>query len=89
MNASVATVVTVRFFASLRETIDRDAMRLTLAEPTLAGLRRQLAGCLDKVQVAALDGQGVQTAVNQTIVQGEAGLRTGDEVAFLPPVTGG
>ena len=89
MSAAVATVVTVRFFASLREAVERDAIQLALAEPTLAALRQQLVKCLGKNRTAALDDQGVQIAVNQTLVQGEAKLRTGDEVAFLPPVTGG
>ena len=89
MSAAAATVVTVRFFASLREAMERDAMQLTLAEPSLAGLRRQLAQCLTKVQAAALETEGVQIAVNQTIVQGDADLTAGDEIAFLPPVTGG
>ena len=31
----------------------------------------------------------VRAAVNQDMVQAGARLRTGDEVAFFPPVTGG
>lgn len=89
MSTAAATIVTVRFFASLREAVERDAMQLTLAEPSLAGLRRHLSQCLNKVQAAALEAEGVQVAVNQTIVQGDADLTAGDEIAFLPPVTGG
>ena len=89
MSTAAATIVTVRFFASLREAVERDAMQLALAEPSLAGLRRQLAQSLNKVQAAALAADGVQIAVNQTIVQGDAELTAGDEIAFLPPVTGG
>ena len=89
MNVAVATVVTVRFFASLRETVDLDAVELTLHEPTLASVRAQLATRLSTDQVAALNAEGVRVAVNQTIVQGDTDLTSGDEVAFLPPVTGG
>ena len=34
-------------------------------------------------------GQVVRAAVNQDMVQEEARLKAGDEVAFFPPVTGG
>jgi molybdopterin synthase sulfur carrier subunit len=37
----------------------------------------------------ALSGAGVNAAVNQRIVLGDAPLTTGDEVAFLPPMSGG
>lgn len=89
MSATAAIVVTVRFFASLREVIDCDGEETTLPEPTLACLRTQLAERLNAEQVAALNADGVRVAVNQTIVQGETALATGDEIAFLPPVTGG
>ncbi len=38
---------------------------------------------------AALDGPGVQAAVDRAIVRGEALLAAGAEVAFLPPMSGG
>lgn len=37
----------------------------------------------------ALDGKGVQAAVDKAIVRGDALLRPGCEVAFLPPMSGG
>lgn len=81
--------VQVRFFASLRESIDVDAIELKLDDASLAGVRSQLATLLDPAQRETLNAPGVQVAVNQTIVQGEADLEPGDEIAFLPPVTGG
>lgn len=36
-----------------------------------------------------LNGPGVLMAVNQTLVRGSAPLSPGDEVAFLPPMSGG
>lgn len=81
--------VTVRFFASLREAAGRDALDVALREPTLAALRMRLADELDPPACAALAAPGVQVAVNQTIARGDAALADGDEVAFLPPVTGG
>ena len=81
--------VTVYFFASLREVIDTDAIRLQLTEATVAGVRDRLKERLDATQWEAIAAAGVRVAVNQEIVQGEVALKDGDEVAFLPPVTGG
>jgi len=38
---------------------------------------------------AALEGPGVQTAVDKTLVRGDLALAPGAEVAFLPPMSGG
>jgi molybdopterin synthase sulfur carrier subunit len=38
---------------------------------------------------AALGGPGVQVAVDQALVRGDARLAAGSEVAFLPPMSGG
>ncbi len=84
-----ATCVTVRFFASLREAAGMESLRLGLDNATLAGVRERLAEVLTAAQLEPLCAQGVQVAVNQAIVQGEVRLASGDEVAFLPPVTGG
>ena len=89
MSSTTATVVTVRFFGSLRETVGRDCIELDLEEPRIAGVRAGLAARLGAGEIRALFGQGVKVCVNQTIVRGEVELRAGDEVAFLPPVTGG
>ena len=37
----------------------------------------------------ALVGKGVQAAVNKVLVREDAPLKPGDEVAFLPPMSGG
>ncbi|MBS0332878.1 MAG: MoaD/ThiS family protein [Proteobacteria bacterium] len=37
----------------------------------------------------ALAGKGVQVAVDQAIVRGDAALTAQSEVAFLPPMSGG
>ena len=38
---------------------------------------------------ALAPGKAVRMALNQTLCEGSAVLRQGDEVAFFPPVTGG
>ncbi len=88
-SAQVAVTVSVRFFASLREAVARDDVELELEDATIAGVRERLATVLTATQLAAATAPGVQVAVNQAIVQDEVDLASGDEVAFLPPVTGG
>ena len=89
MTVVATTQVTVRFFASLREAVGAESMALEVEEATLAGVRTKLAAQLAPQQFDALAAEGVQVAVNQVIVAGDAALEAGDEVAFLPPVTGG
>jgi sulfur-carrier protein len=43
----------------------------------------------DSALGAALDGRGVQAAVDMAIVRGDVALGAGVEVAFLPPMSGG
>lgn len=89
MNPATATVVTVRFFGSLREAVGREAVDLDIEDACIAGVRKRLASLLRADELQALSGRGVRVCVNQTIIRSNVGLSTGDEVAFLPPVTGG
>jgi molybdopterin synthase sulfur carrier subunit len=56
--------------------------------PFLSALRVKLAE-EDEGLGEALAGPGVQVAVDQVIVRGDAALNPGAEVAFLPPMSGG
>ena len=58
------------------------------APATLAALKALIAAG-DAALGAALDGPGVQTAVDKAIVRGDARLAAGAEIAFLPPMSGG
>ena len=86
---SAGAPVTVRFFASLREAVGVDEVSVHAEPASLAGLRSALAQALTPEQFRAIDLAEVRIAVNQAIVQGETALAAGDEVAMLPPVTGG
>jgi molybdopterin synthase sulfur carrier subunit len=66
----------------------------------LAGWRERevAAGSLSELRVMlgedaalaeALAGPGVQVALDQAIIRGEAALTPASEVAFLPPMSGG
>lgn len=55
---------------------------------TLSALRALLSA-EDPVLGEALAGKGVQAAVNKALVRADAALAPGDEIAFLPPMSGG
>jgi len=74
--------VRVRLFALLRERAGADEVKLELPEGSL--VRDALA------QISPLtDGVPVVMAVNREYADVEAVLHTGDEVALIPPVSGG
>lgn len=84
--------VTVKYFASIRESIGQGSEVLQTTATTLGQLRGELvarggayAECLD----AAFKGRTLRMAVNQDMSDDEAVLQEGCEVAFFPPVTGG
>jgi sulfur-carrier protein len=56
--------------------------------PFLSALKIRLAD-EDASLGEALSGPGVQVALDQVIVRGDAALNAATEVAFLPPMSGG
>ena len=85
-----AGAVRVLFFASLRDEIGVGELELTLATPLpFEDFLDQLAAAVPAEGVPALRRRSVRVALNQTFLEGSATVRGGDEVAFLPPVTGG
>jgi molybdopterin synthase sulfur carrier subunit len=76
----------VLLFGPLRDIAgwrERDVVAASLAE-----LRRQL-GADHPALADALAAPGVQVALDQAIVRGDAALSATAEVAFLPPMSGG
>jgi molybdopterin synthase sulfur carrier subunit len=59
-----------------------------MAAASILELRRLLSAA-DPRLGEALAAPGVQVALNQAIVRGDAALAAGAEVAFLPPMSGG
>ena len=59
-----------------------------IESPFLSALRAKLSA-EDAGLGEALAGRGVQVALDQVIVRGDAPLNTRTEVAFLPPMSGG
>ncbi len=78
--------VTVRLFASLRERVGHASLTRCVADGTTAG--ELLAGL--RADFPALEGSGrVAIAVNSEYTDAGHRLSDGDEVALIPPVSGG
>jgi molybdopterin synthase sulfur carrier subunit len=72
----------------LRDVAGWRERRLDAVPATLSALRDVLAG-ENAALAEALLGVGVQAAVNKTLARGDPALAEGDEIAFLPPMSGG
>ena len=79
--------IKVMFFASLRE--DVGVPEVAVEASSLDTLWTALADIFDTDVMQVLQQDNVRIAVNQALVDGDVELKGGDEVAFLPPVTGG
>ena len=81
-------MLTIRFFASLREQLGADEVTLDIDTATVAEIRHTLVR--DYPEWAdSLDNPHLLAAVNHAMARDETEARDGDEVAFFPPVTGG
>jgi len=82
-------VLQVRLFAVLRERAGRDSLEIEVAEgATVAEALRALAATSEPLG-ATLEAMPVVMAVNRSYVGTEATLSPGDELALIPPVSGG
>lgn len=81
-------MVTVKFFAQVRELAGVESMDAPLPHPaTVEALCEQLMSQSASLKDAL--GGNVLMAHNQTLCNGDTVIAEGDEVAFFPPVTGG
>ena len=79
--------VRVRLFGSLREAVGEKELQITL-EP--GAKVADLCALLEREHPPVAEMRSrLRIAVNQDLVSGDAPLADGDEVAYLPPVSGG
>lgn len=83
-------MLTIRYFASLRDQLGRDSEELTWDKnlSTVAAIKNTLAS-RDAQWQLALNNNSILSAVNQKMADNNSTINDGDEVAFFPPVTGG
>lgn len=82
--------VRVRLFAVLRERHGCDALELSVPGTDRRALARALDEALGPGSAAALFATPNRVARNRELVDAQdLVLAAGDEIAFLPPVTGG
>jgi molybdopterin synthase sulfur carrier subunit len=84
-------MVTLLYFAGLRETLGRSRENVALpsGSPTVSVLIDQLRDRDAKWSAAFEPGKRFRVAVNQHMADLSTPIKPGDEIAFFPPVTGG
>lgn len=80
-------MITVLFFARLKDDIGKAKIQLDnrYSGKTIAELQQELITQGMKI----LQDDSIRVAVNQNFCTPEATINEGDEIAFMPPVTGG
>ncbi|WP_273402368.1 molybdopterin synthase sulfur carrier subunit [Actinobacillus porcinus] len=78
----------ILFFAQTRELIGVDQLELNAEFTTAEAVREHLAAQGGKWALALAKGK-LLVAINQTLSPLESVVKSGDEIAFFPPVTGG
>ncbi len=87
MSQTMDCEIKVLFFASLREQVGR--AELLIHATSIGDVMAALRAMLSASAIESLEQENVRIAVNQQLIDGEISLKQGDEVAFLPPITGG
>jgi molybdopterin synthase sulfur carrier subunit len=82
-------MIKVVFFAALREQLDCSEVNISSKHiETVADVKQQLSDKNTSWQDILHNGS-LLSAVNHDMVDSSYPVRSGDEVAFFPPVTGG
>ena len=84
-------MVTVLYFARLREALGQSSERIALPATVsdVEGLRTLLVARGGEWEQELSASRPLRAAVNQAMARGDTQVTDGDEVAFFPPVTGG
>ncbi|OEF23786.1 molybdopterin synthase sulfur carrier subunit [Vibrio rumoiensis] len=81
-------MIKVLFFAQTREQVGVDFVMVDADNISADTLREQLCEKGNEWSQALQSGK-LLVAINQDMVQMDTVVKSGDEVAFFPPVTGG
>ncbi len=81
-------MITVKLFALLKEQAGRDELQIAAGPPTISELLLTIAR--EHPALSGLLSQGrIMTALNHELVKPDARINDGDEVALMPPFSGG
>jgi molybdopterin synthase sulfur carrier subunit len=81
--------VSIKYFASIRESVGLGHEQIDTAALTLKALRDELIARGGAYAQSLARGRSVRVALNPVMSEESAPLSEGCEVAFFPPVTGG
>jgi molybdopterin synthase sulfur carrier subunit len=83
------TMIKIVFFAALREQLDCAELTIDIADiDTVNDIKQRLSDKSEQWQ-QTFSNTSLLSAVNHDMVDGDHKVKSGDEVAFFPPVTGG
>tara|TARA_R110000824_G_scaffold16866_11_gene69297 strand:+ start:12135 stop:12395 length:261 start_codon:yes stop_codon:yes gene_type:complete len=82
-------ILTVRFFARLREELGTEQLTLPADKDQTAGDLLATLASRGGPWAQLQGSQPVMIAINQAMAKPATPVKAGDEVAFFPPVTGG
>lgn len=82
-------MVTVKYFASIREQLGLDSEELAVGKGNVEDLLQQLQARHGELWQQMTGDNRLMIAVNQVMADTAMEVRDGDEVALFPPVTGG
>lgn len=84
-------MITVLYFARLKESLNysTEAIDLPADVSSIAALKLHLAKRGEAWANLFNGQQTIRAAINHALVENDAVIKNGDEVAFFPPVTGG
>jgi sulfur-carrier protein len=74
----------VMFFAHLRDIVGEEFITIDAEGKTVAQVKELI---VEKYNVTKFDT--VMTAINEEFAPNDEVIKTGDEIAFIPPVSGG
>lgn len=84
---AVGVAVSVRYFARLREQAGTETE--TVSDVRAGATIGDLYDSLRRAHPALPEREGVRAAVNREFADWDAELHPQDEIAFIPPVSGG
>ncbi len=81
-------MIIVKLFAIMKDRVGRDELKMNAANGTVADLLREVAQEYPALSDVLASGR-IVVSVNQELVKLDARVKDGDEVALMPPFSGG